>query len=162
MNMGKMELSERKTLKLTNVLKRRVKLEKENTVFAAQVEQMQSYIRVKGAKQIGPLIQYASVQVGETGDLLMNMELLLQCDNYIEGVEDPYIMQQSLRIPDCIYCRYIGGGETLKFAYDKINVYAFENEIPLKGSSYTIFVDQNEEGTVIADVFMERANDETD
>jgi len=51
----------------------------------------------------------------------------------------------------------------MKFAYDKINLYAFENDIKLKGDSYTVFVDSQEENdTIIADVFMERENDETD
>ena len=34
-------------------------------------------------------------------------------------------------------------------------VYAFENDIELEGSNYTIYVDRNEEEeTMIADVFM--------
>lgn len=32
---------------------------------------MQSYIRVKGARQIGPLIQYTQTGVNETGELNM-------------------------------------------------------------------------------------------
>lgn len=40
----------------------------------------------------------------------------------------------------------------------KINLEAFEKDISLKGDSYTIFVDRNEEDeTITADVFMERA-----
>ena len=47
----------------------------------------------------------------------------------------------------------------MQFAYDKINLEASENDIKLKGDSYTVFVDQDEEeGTIIADVFMERAD----
>ncbi len=161
--MGKIELNERKTLKLTNTLKRSMELEKESTALTVQVEQMQSYIRVKGARQIGPLIQYAHASVSEAGELSMNMELMLQCNHYIHQVEQPYAMDSVIRVPDCIYCRYTGPGEMLKFAYDKINLFAFENNIPLRGNSYTIFVDQNEEeGTLVADVFMERADGETD
>ncbi len=43
--------------------------------------------------------------------------------------------------------------------YDKIQLEAFENDIPLKGDSYTIFVDRDEENeTITADVFMERTD----
>lgn len=160
--MGKIELSDRKTLKLTNALRCGIELKKESAALSVQVEQMQSYIRVKGARQIGPLIQYAEANVSGTGELDMNMELLLQCNNYIHKVEEPYRMEPVLRVPDCVYCRYMGPGEMLKFAYDKINLYAFENDIPLKGNSYTIFVEQSEDGTLVADVFMERADGETD
>ena len=46
----------------------------------------------------------------------------------------------------------------MKFAYDKIHLEAFENDIPLKEDNYTIFVDQNvEEGTIVADVFIPKA-----
>ena len=160
--MGRIELHERKTLKLENVLKRSIELERESTALTVQVEQMQSYIRVKGVRQIGPLIQYAYAKVSEAGEISMNMELMLQCNHYVHKAEEPYSMEPVIRVPNCIYCRYIGPGEMLKFAYDKISVFAFENEIPLKGSSYTIFVDQSEEGTLVADVFMERADGETD
>lgn len=75
------------------------------------------------------------------------------------GVEQPYNMVPVIRVLNCMYCRYIGPEEKLKFACDKIQLEAFENDIPLKGDSYTIFVDRNEEDeTIIADVFMERAD----
>jgi hypothetical protein len=55
----------------------------------------------------------------------------------------------------------MGPAESLRFAYDKINLYAFENDIKLNGENYTIFVEQNEEDMIVADVFAERADDET-
>jgi len=58
-----------------------------------------------------------------------------------------------------MYCRYIGLEDKLKLAYDKLNLTAFENDIQLKGDSYKIFVDRNEEeNTIIAEVFMPRAD----
>lgn len=49
--------------------------------------------------------------------------------------------------------------EKIKFAYDKLFLLAFEEEIPLSGTSYTIFVGQDEENDrITADVFMERAD----
>jgi hypothetical protein len=42
-----------------------------------------------------------------------------------------------------MYCRYIGPEEKLKFAYDKILLTAFEEDIPLKGDSLIpLFVDR--------------------
>jgi len=35
-----------------------------------------------------------------------------------------------------------------------LGLFAFENDIKLKGDSYTVFVDKNEE-EIVADVFME-------
>jgi hypothetical protein len=58
-----------------------------------------------------------------------------------------------------MYVSYQGEESKLKFAYDKINLKAFEEDIPLKGDSYTIFIDQQDD-QIIADVFMERADNE--
>ena len=89
----------------------------------------------------------------------MDIIMMLQSNNYIYSVEQPYSMESVLRIPNCMYCRYIGPEDKLRFAYDKIQLEAFENDIPLKGDSYTIFVDRDEENeTITADVFMERAD----
>ena len=66
-----------------------------------------------------------------------------------------YKMDSILRVKNCLYARYIGPEDKLKFAYDKLGVYAFENDIELEGCNYTIYVDRNEEDeTMVADVFM--------
>ena len=47
--------------------------------------------------------------------------------------------------------------EKLKFAYDKINLEAFESDVELENCNYTIFVDKNAENdTIVADVFVPR------
>ncbi len=159
--MSKLKCNQNKIIKLQNVLINKISLEDEDMDFNIIVEKMQSYIKVKGAMQIGPLIQHTKPFVNNEEELDMEIKLLLQCNNYIYSVEKPYMMESVIRVPNCIYCRYIGPGEKLKFAYDKINLEAFENDIELTGESYTVFVDQNEEeGTIVADVFMPRAEEE--
>lgn len=159
--MPKLLFNQNKILKLQNVLIEKIMLEDEDIDFSLIVEKMQSYIKVKGAMQIGPLIQYTKPFVNDDEELDMEINLLLQCNNFIHSVEKPYRMESVLRVQDCMYCHYIGPEEKLKFAYDKINLEAFENDIDLTGESYTVFVDQNEEeGTIVADVFMPKAKDE--
>ena len=63
-------------------------------------------------------------------------------------------MEAVLRVKNCIFSRFKRNENKLKLAYDKINVVAFEEDIPLKGDSYTVFV-ANNDGEMIADVFME-------
>lgn len=159
--MSKLQVNNNKTLKLKNVLNNKVDFSDEKMDINILVEKMQSYIRVKGAMQIGPLIQHTKPFVNNEEELDVELNLLLQCNNFIHNVEKPYMMESILRIPNCMYCRYIGPEEKLKFAYDKINLEAFENDIELTGESYTVFVDQNEEeGIIVADVFMPKAKDE--
>lgn len=153
--MGKLQFNMDKTLKLQNVLTGKIDLENQDMDFAIIVEKMQSYIKVKGATQIGPLIQRTRTFINDDEELDMEIILMLQCNNFIHSVEKPYTMESLVRVTDCMYCRYMGPEEQLKIAYDKINVEAFENDIDLAGESYTVFVDSNEEeGTIVADVFM--------
>ena len=159
--MSKLQYSSNKVLKLQNALISKMNLEEEEVDFDLLVEKMQSYIKVKGAIQIGPLIQHSRTFVNDEEELDMEINFLLQCNNFIHNVEKPYRMESVLRVPNCMYCRYIGPEDKLKFAYDKINLEAFENDIELTGESYTVFVDQNEEeGTIVADVFMPKKEEE--
>ena len=146
-----------KILKLINVLRESMVLDTNELNMGVTLEQMQSYIKTKGAIQIGPLIQYTRAFVNENNELDMEIILMLQCNNYIHNVEAPYSTESVIRVPNCMYCRYIGPEDKLKFAYDKIHLEAFENDIELEDCNYTIFVDRNEEDeTIVADVFIPR------
>ena len=152
-----LQYSNNKSLKVSNAL---VKTLNEDDLenIATTVEQMENYIKSKGSQPIGPLIQYTQSTVNEQGELDIVIKLLRQSNNFIQHVEPPYEMKSVIRVKDCMYVRYTGPESKLKFAYDKINLTAFEEDIELKGDSYTVFVDQNED-KLIADVFMEKANE---
>lgn len=155
--MDKLQFKENKVLKLVNVLKYKVQIEQNSIDLNSIIERMTSNIKIKGATQVGPLIRYSRVFTNENNELDMEIILMLQCNNYIHNVEPPYSMESVIRVPNCMYCRYIGPEDKLKFAYDKIHLEAFENDIELEDCSYTIFVDRNEEDeTIVVDVFIPR------
>ncbi|WP_243154566.1 hypothetical protein [Clostridium sporogenes] len=52
-----------------------------------------------------------------------------------------------------MFARFNEKEKNLQFVYSKLQLYAFENNIKLLGSSYTVFVDKKE-NEIIADVFM--------
>lgn len=110
-NMATMTINQNKVLKLQNVLIDKINLEEEEMDYNLVVEKMQSYIKVKGAVQIGPLIQHSKTFVNDAEELGVEINFLLQCNNYIHNVEKPYRMESVLRIPNCMYCRYIGPEE---------------------------------------------------
>lgn len=151
-------ISENKTLKLTNVLIKRIKSD-EFTEFGKIVELMENYIKSKGAQPIGPLIQFTKIEVDEDGQTEMNITLLRQSNNFINHVESPYTMESIRRVKKCLYTHFVGEESNLQFAYDKMGVFAYEEDIKLTGETYTVFVDQIEDN-LIADIFMERTEDE--
>lgn len=154
---NKITVSLNKTLKLTNVVQVKLDFEKIEE-WNGQAEQLNNYILSKGVKPIGPIIQALKIEKGEDEELVPVMYFYRQADNFIHKMEEPYAIQSVIRIPNCLYSRYIGPEEKVKIAYDKLNVTAFEEDIELNGNNYTIYVSQDEEAdTITADVFMERA-----
>lgn len=163
--MKKLNFSYNKTLKLTNVIIKQYKLNNQEYKrlyeFDNDINKMEGYAKSKGAFSLGPLIEYTNAIIENNGNINMEIKLLRQLNKYINNIDNEYRMESVIRVSNCMYCRYIGPEDKLKFAYDKINLVAFEEDIPLKGDSYTIFVDRNEEDdTIVADVFMERADND--
>lgn len=155
--MNKLQLCETKKLKLTNVLKYIVSLETKQKDTNIVMEQMRAYIRAKGAMPVGPMIQYTRMFINANNALKVEIVLMLQCNHFIENVEEPYSMEPIFQVPNAMYCRYTGPVSKIKFAYDKIHLEAFENDIALENCNYTVYVSTNvEEDTMIADVFVPR------
>lgn len=156
-----------KTLRLEHVLIREIltgnlkeeRLTKEMEMpLALLVEQMESQLRAKGTQPVGPVIQYTDVQVDGNGEVGLTMELLRQCSVDIHKVDEGYRFIPSIRVSNCLYARYQGPEDKLQLAYQKLQILSFEEDIPLKGNNYTIFLDGDEDGNIVADVFMERAD----
>ncbi len=156
--MSKLNLDYDKTLKLTNALIIELGEEDFENINLV-VEKMENYIKARGYMPIGPLIQYSGTKINEAGELDITVKLIRQSSQFINHTEEPYKCESLMRIKNCMYVRYTGPETSLKFAYDKINLTAFEEDIKLKGDSYTVFVNQIDDN-IIADVFMERAENE--
>lgn len=155
--MNKIEVSLHKTLKLQNVLIRKIEpLEVQNVQPQLELEKMDSFIRANGAVQIGPVIQYNECNINDANKLEVSISFLLQCNQSIAMMQEPYAMKTTIEVPNCMYCHYTGPEEKMKLAYDKMQIVSFENNIPLKNESYTIILERNrEKDTIVADIFME-------
>lgn len=151
-------INQSKTLKLSNVLVCKIDI-KNNEDLNNIIIKMENYIKSKGAMPIGPLIQKTSYSINEEGQLDIQLFFMRQSNNFIHNVEEPYKMESVIRVRNCMYARYIGPEEKLNFAYDKINVTAFEEDIKLSNENYTIFVNKQEDN-IVADVFVEKKSNE--
>lgn len=122
-----------------------------------EVEKMVNEIKVKGANPVGPLIQFSGAS-GKEDDVEIKIVLMMQADRFINNIQTPYRMEPVINIKNCLYTRFKGMEEDIQYAYQKIQVTAYEEDIKLKGSSYTIFLDSEDNGTITADIFMARAD----
>ncbi len=149
----KIIVKENKTLKLNNVLIREVS-QNELVDINKISYMMDSYIKTKGNSTVGPMINYSSAEGDENGQVKIVIKLMVQLKNPIHNIDKPYEFKSQIRITNCLFGRFSEKEENLQFAYSKLQVHAFENDIKLKGDSYTVFVNKNEE-KLVADVFME-------
>ena len=151
-NMNEILVSESKTLKLTNVLSRRIQPEEFGSINLI-VTQMENFVRSHDAQPIGPLVQHILVTKGPKPEV--QMYLLRQANQMIARLDPQYHMDAVLRVKNCLYAHYVGPMSHNELASQKLNILAFENDIKLSGSVYSIFVSQDEDESVV-DVFMEK------
>jgi uncharacterized protein YecE (DUF72 family) len=150
-----------KTLKLTNALL--LELYKKEDFeqlehFEKLIDQMDVHIRQHGAQPIGPLIQKMSMRVDENGEPQMVITFIRQADRFIHQVDSRYKMESVIKIADCLYTRFIGEDDDMQFAYNKLQLVGYEEEIPLSPETYTVFVGQGEESEVMtADIFVPKS-----
>ncbi len=150
--MNPIQVSESKTLKLTNVLSRRIMPEELQNIGTI-VMQMDNFIKSQNALPIGPLVQHIEVTLGPKPEA--QIYLMRQANQLITKIDPQYHMDAVLRVKDCLYAHYTGPMAKSELATHKLNILAFENDIKLKNSSYTIFVNQDDDDAVV-DVFMEK------
>ena len=147
------EVVEGKTLKLKNVLSKDVgpldsnEMQKSMHMFGA-------YMKSKSLTPYGPTITHAKISF-ENGRLIQRSRIMVQVREIPEKTDAPYSFDELIRVENCLMARYRGDAASVQMAHGKLNIYAFENDIKLKGDTYTVFVEQEQDGTIVADVFAE-------
>ena len=154
--MSKIPVSDNKTLKLSNACIYEIANESDFYNLDTIIAQMENYIKAKGALPIGPLVQYTSVQINDAGEPQTTVRLILQANKYIVNLDPPYKIEPVLRCKNCLFARFEGEQEKLEMAFNKLNVIAYEEGIPLTGVTYTVFTSRSKD-VFSADVFMEKA-----
>lgn len=154
--MPRLEVIENKILKLSNLVVKEISIEEANSIDKIVII-MDNYIRSKGANPIGPLIQFTKAEYDENGKVNIKMKLARQANNAIDSIEKPYKFMKAFKTNKCLFVRFIGDEQNIHYAYDKLNVYAFEEDIKLKGTNYTVFAKEEDERMTV-DIFMELDN----
>ena len=149
--MKEIKVAENKTLKLTNVLSREIHPE-EMASLPVVLTQMHNFIKSNGAQPLGPLVQCIKLPAGPNPQ--PEVYMMQQATQLIPRMEAGYSMDAVLRVRNCLYAHYTGPMPESQLASYKLQVHAFENEQKLTGTSYTIYVNQDEDDAVV-DVFME-------
>lgn len=150
---NKIQIRENKTLKLNKVLIRKVsKFEIEDIDKISYI--MQGYIKSKGNSTIGPRIISSNISINEYGEREDNINLIFQLKDKVECDNKTYKYKDQIKVSNCLFARFSENEENLYLAYNKLEVYAFENNIKLGDNLYTVRVIENE-NKIVADIFIE-------
>ena len=87
-------------------------------------------------------------------DHVPELYMMQQATQMITQMEPGYHMDAVLRVKGCLYAHFTGPMDHSSLASQKLNIYAYEHEIELTGTTYSIYVNQDSENGVM-DVFME-------
>ena len=149
--MREIQIAQNKTLKLTNVLARKIEAE-EFANLQIVLTQMHNFMKSNNAQPIRPMIQCVNIPAGPNPQ--PEVYMMQQTTQLIPRMEPGYTQDAVLRVRGCLYAHYTGPMSQSGLASQKLNIFAFENELELNGNVYTIFVNQDDDDAVV-DVFME-------
>ena len=149
--MREIQTAENKTLKLTNVVSRRIQPEEFNNMQIV-LTQMHNFIKSNGAQPLGPLVQCIKLPPGPHPP--PEVKMLKQAPPLKPPQEARAGRAQSHPGRNCLYAHYVGPMSQSGLASQKLNIMAFEHELELTGTVYTIFVNQDDDEGVV-DTFME-------
>jgi hypothetical protein len=148
----KIDVSEGKTLKLTNVLSLHLTFEEfRKGSVDKKVKLFHSHILNKGGKPKGPLINHNR----HPRDGMRRISFLQQVHERFP-THPPYTFDEEIIVKNCLYTRFEGKSYDVDFAYQKLNLYAFEEEITVADESYSVFLkgDPNQGEKVVVDIFL--------
>ena len=149
--MREIQVAENKTLKLTNVLARKIDASELGNLGVI-LTQMQNFIKSHSAMPVGPVIQCVKFTSGPNPE--PQIYFMMQVNQLIPRLEPGYEQDAVLRVKGCLYAHFTGPMDHSSLASQKLNIYAYEHEIELTGTTYSIYVNQDSENGVKY-VFME-------
>ena len=110
-------------------------------------------LKTNGISIRGPAIVKFGLKRNEP-DFSITREVFFQ-STYKPGDKLPSNCESKgdMKIGPCMYARVSGEGDNSRYAYEKISVHAYENEIELSGESYMVML-EDEENKIVIDIFI--------
>ncbi|SET03125.1 AraC family transcriptional regulator [Anaerobranca gottschalkii] len=149
--MSKLEIKENKKLVLKNVLIKELKginMEDLNN----EINKFLNTLKVLKVQTFGPLITKSyGTNIHEDGTISTNYDLMIQAHNYLQ-YKKQFKVEKQLECSHCIYLRFSDKPQYLQYAYSKLDIYFYENDIESNGVTYNVFVSETEDNIVV-DIF---------
>lgn len=140
-------------LKLNNLFALTIDLStlKEKDSLDKKIRLFENYIKNNNLIKVGPFV-IKTVLVGIDEPKII-LTLLQKIKNEEFKPIPPYEIIKELNSGLCVYSRFEGHESNVNLAQSKMQVYAYENYLILDNTSYTVYVNREENGDCVIDTF---------
>jgi len=147
----KMEVKEHKKLVLKNILRREVRGITSDD-FNRELLMFHKFIERERVQTFGPLV-IVTLGTQVLGDAItQDFDLIIQAHNYKKYSLQAQISER-FECSNCIYIKFEGHPKDLHYAYSKLDLFLYENELESDGKTYSIVLEETGNYTTI-DIFL--------
>lgn len=149
--MAKLEVKDNKKLVLKQVICKKVYGAKVENV-EHEINKFHQHLKLVKAQIFGPLIvKSCGTVIHDDGTITTDFEFYAQAHN-AQQYSNLYDIQDVVSIPNCLYVRFEDSPEYLQYAYSKLELHIYEQDIQTDGTVYTVYVNSSPE-KMIVDIF---------
>lgn len=150
-SMPKIEIYNNKKLILKNVLER--KLENlEINLLNLEINKFLNLLNTLSVQSFGPLIlRNEGVLFSEIGTVSANYNLYIQAHDY-KQYKNQFNVLDEVVVENCLYTRFEGKPEYLQLAFNKLEIYEYEEDIITRGDIYMVSLEDSEDH-IVMDIF---------
>jgi len=157
--MSKLEVKENKKLVLKNVLRKELNNIKIDDLDN-EISKFGNKLQLLHVQLFGPLIiRNRGTKIHDDGSVTMDYDLIAQAHDYLQ-YKDQFIIEDKHSVDNCIYVRFEGAMDEINYAYTKLDLHIYENDLISNGEIYLINVQEHPEHSII-DIFRPVSKHET-
>jgi len=149
--MNKLEVKTNKKLILKQVLikeLRDIPIEQ----LDSETKNFHSLINLLNVQTFGPLItKNYGTNIHDDGSITTSYDLMVQAHDY-KMYKKQFKVVSQLQCEHCAYIRFQGESDNMQYAYTKLNLFFFENDLADTGVVYNVFLSNHSENMVL-DIF---------
>lgn len=143
LHMGKLDLISGKKLVLKKVI-----IKKLHGIALQdldhEIQKFYQQLKLLNVQMFGPLItRNKGTNIHEDGTISVDYELYTQAHDYQQYAQQ-FDIRDEIRVENCLYVRFCDSPEYLELAHAKMNVYIYEEDVPVLEDTYTVFVSSND------------------
>lgn len=150
-SLQKIEIRENKKLILKKVINKSLDLiPLEN--LDTEINRFYNNIQALKAQVFGPLIiRNKGMKISDDGQITSDYDLYIQAHDY-KQYKNQFNVLDEVVVEYCLYTRFEGKPEYIQLAFNKLEIYEYEEDIITRGDVYMVSLEDSQD-YIIMDIF---------